>query len=405
MTTPSLTTEPGGTRIGRRAELRRRRRQRRQRVLGGVVVLALLAGGLVAWRQQRDAAQEQPLARAPQRTQATLLLQLQGENGAAVATALLAHDPASRSGSAVLVPPQVIVNVPGTGQIQLGRALKSVPPTGSRNAVADLLGVTVDGGWVIDLPAMAALIDAIGGVRVDVDVPVIVSRQVLVNAGTQRLDGLRAVRFATYIAPAEQEQARLARLQELLDGILTGLPKSTPDVARILQGLGRRSVPSLPVPQLAQFLIGLAADGRSNAMQFDVLPVIPIDPGNGALSFRVDAPAARALVDRLLSQSVPPGARSGDNRVLVLNGVGTPGLGEKVRDKLVPAGFVYVGARNAPTFGHTRTQVLVREATAPAQALGARVAKALGVPVTSVATAELGTIADVIVLVGADFVG
>ncbi len=95
--------------------------------------------------------------------------------------------------------------------------------------------------------------------------------------------------------------------------------------------------------------------------------------------------------------------REGGKRVLVLNGVGTPGLGEAVRAKLAPAGFVFVGSRNAPEFGYATTQVLVPEATQEAQALGERVAEALGVPPTSVGTQEFGTVADVVVLVGADF--
>jgi hypothetical protein len=89
--------------------------------------------------------------------------------------------------------------------------------------------------------------------------------------------------------------------------------------------------------------------------------------------------------------------------VLVLNGVGTPGIGEKVRAKLVPAGFVFVASRNNATFGITKTRVLVKEATPQAQAVGERVAKALGVPLDSVQTAEIGSIADVVVVVGADF--
>jgi hypothetical protein len=95
--------------------------------------------------------------------------------------------------------------------------------------------------------------------------------------------------------------------------------------------------------------------------------------------------------------------REGGNRVLVLNGVGTPGLGEAVRAKLAPAGFVFVGSRNAPQFGVATTQVLVPEATAEAQALGERVAKAIGVPASSVVTQDFGTVADVVVLVGEDF--
>jgi hypothetical protein len=101
---------------------------------------------------------------------------------------------------------------------------------------------------------------------------------------------------------------------------------------------------------------------------------------------------------------VPPGARQTGNRVLVLNGVGTPGLGEKVRARLVPAGFVFVGSRNNASLGVKKTRVLIREATAEQQALGLRVAKALGLGDDAVQTAELGSIADVVVVVGSDFV-
>jgi hypothetical protein len=278
-----------------------------------------------------------------------------------------------------------------------------VPPERSRSAVGDLLGVTVDAGWVIDVPTLAALIDQVGGVVVDVDVSVVVARTVVLNPGSQRLDGQHAITFMRYLAPGEQEQARLARLQEILDGLLNALPRSTSDVSKALSALGPRSIPSDPTPKLASFLVGLATDSRSEALQYDSLPVISIDPGDGVLSFRVDADATRTIVDRLLAQSVPPGARQTGNRVLVLNGVGTPGIGDKVRAKIVPAGFVFVASRNNATFGVAKTRVLIKEATPEAQAVGEKVAKALGVPLDSVQTAEIGTIADVVVVVGADF--
>lgn len=388
---------------GRRAEQRRARR-RRNRLLAGLVVLALaLVGGGTYLLLTRDTSRPKAPVAAQVRTQTTTLFQLQGESGDAVATALLAHDPAGRSGAVVLIPSQVIVTVPGTGTLQLGRALKTVPPERSRSAVADLLGVSVDAGWVIDVPTLSRLIDQLGGVTVDVDVPVVTGRTVVLSPGSQRLDGARATTFVRYLAPGEQEQSRLARLQQLLNGLLSSLPRSTAQVSTLLSGLGARSSSSRPAPELASFLVGLAVDSRSDALQYDTLPVVAIDPGNGATSFRVDPDPARALVDRLLAQSVPAGARQTGNRVLVLNGVGTPGIGDKVRSLIVPAGFVFVASRNNASFGVTRTLVLVKEATPEAQALGERVAKALGVPADSVQTAEIGTIADVVVVVGADF--
>jgi hypothetical protein len=150
-------------------------------------------------------------------------------------------------------------------------------------------------------------------------------------------------------------------------------------------------------------LKGLAKDDDGDDLQYQSLPVTRVDIDTQQ-RFRIDADADRQLVDDLLSQSIPPGARKTGNRVLVLNGVGTPGLGEKVRAKLVPAGFTFVGQRNAPKFGYKNTIILVPTATEQSITVGEQVARALRVPSSAVQTTdEIGTIADVVVIVGADF--
>lgn len=407
MTGPSGPAGPFGMAAaagsGRRAELRRARRRRQRRlftVLAGLVVVGIVLAGVAAAR--RGGAPGIAVAK-PARTQATVLFQVRGDGGAAIASALLAHDPAGHDGAVVLLPPQVILTVPGTGPLQLGPALSTVPAERSRSAVGDLLGVTVDSGWVVGRSTLAALVDKVGGVDVTVDAPVVVGRTVLLTAGNQHLDGPHATAYLDYLAPGEPEQSRLARVQGVLDGLLLALPRSTAQVTADLSGLGTGSAVSEPVPELASVLVGMAADDRSSALQYDSLPVLPIDPGNGVTAFRVDPDGVRAMVDRLLAQSVPPGTRQAGNRVLVLNGVGTPGIGEKVRARLVPAGLVFVASRNNATFGVSRSRVLIKDATPAAEALGARVAKALALPPDSVQTADIGTLADVVVVVGADF--
>ena len=391
------------SRSGRRAEQRRAKRRRQLRLLTLVLgLLALVAAGFAIYLAVDAPTPPQKDAPAAGRTQRTLLLQVQGPDRAGVAHVLLAHDGTAREGAAVLVPPQVLVNVPGTGSVPFGRALATAPGTAVRNALSDLMGVTVDDGWVIDQPALVALVDAVGGVEVDVDVEVVRAQGVVVPAGPQRLAGAAAVAFLTYLAPGEQEQARLARVQEVLDGVLAALP-AAPELAAVLAGLGPRSASTAAPAQLVAFLLGLQSDAQADRLQYDVLPVVDLDPGGEVTAFRVDTAAAAAVVDRLLRASVPAGTREGGNRVLVLNGVGTPGLGEAVRAKLVPAGFVFAGSDNAPRFGYTTTQVLVPEATPEAQALGERVATALGLPGLQIGTQELGTVADVVVVVGADF--
>ena len=387
---------PVGRRAARRAE-QRRRRQRNQRIAAGVaaaLVLALVAT-FVTGRGGDDKKDQ-----GPTRTQRTLLLQLQGPTGDAVATALLAHDPARDEGAVVLVPQQVIVTVPGAGSQVLSKVLSTSGLDGARNGVADLLGVTIDGSMVLDFAAFVRLVTVEGGIDVTVDVPVVRGRTVIVQPGPQRLNGSAAVAYGMYLAEGEEEQSRLARLQAVLDGVINALPA---DVERLLNGLGtaRRTQ---PVKDVAALLSGLKADGAADNLQYRSLPVVKIDTGNDATRFRLDTTAALAMVDELLADSVPEGARAEGNRVLVLNGVGTPGLGAKVRDKLVRGGLVFVGSRNAPSFGYPKTIVLVKDATQEGAALGRKVARALGLPNASVeASDQIGTIADVVVIVGRDF--
>jgi len=389
----------GGTRL----QMRRRRRRRRVRLVVSLVVLLAVAAAAFAVYLAADAPARPAATAAKARTQATLLMQIQAPDQTAAASALLASDPDADTAAALLVPQQVLVNVPGIGSLPLGRALSSAPPHGSRDALSDLMGVTVDEGWVLPSTGLAQMIDLIGGISVEVDVPVVADSTVLLDVGTQRVDGARALQLLQYLAPEEQEQSRLARLQEVLDGLLTSLPAERRQLVGLIEGLGGESDSTLTPEELADYLLGMRSADEQGQLQYDSLPVLPIDTGGGVTALRVDAPKLIPVVDRLLADSVPPGVREGGNRVLVLNGVGTPGLGEAVRAKLSPAGFVFVGSRNAPEFGHPTTQVLVPRATGEAQALGERVATAIGVPPTSVVTQDFGTVADVVVLVGADF--
>jgi hypothetical protein len=386
--------------VGRRAELReRRRRQRRRLVVAGATALALLVVAVTVLLVKNSGSGGKDNDK-PVRTQRTLLFQVKAADGTAISSALLADDPKAGAGAIILIQPQVLANVPGLGSGEFGHALSTGGVNGSRNALSDLMGVIIDGSWVVDGTTFARLVDSVGGVNVNVDVVVQHGRTILLNPGQQRLDGSRALSFATYLGPGEQEQTRLTRLQAVLDAILNELPK---DTTSLIGSLGRNSVTTQPASAVATLLTGLAKDDRSDNLQYQSLPVTKVEIDEQQ-RFRIDPDADRELVDNLLSQSIPPGARKTGNRVLVLNGVGTPGLGDKVRAKLIPAGFVFIGSRNAPRFGFAKTIVLVPDATEAAVAVGRQVARAIGVPSSSVQTTdEIGTIADVVIIVGADF--
>jgi len=344
------------------------------------------------------------------RTQRTVLLALAAPDGSATAAALLAADDATGAGSVVLVPPRVLAEVPGSGSLPFGRALSL--PGGeqlARAALADLVGITVDASWVLDGAALTTLVNGVGGVTVDVDVDVLAgpadAPQVVVPRGPrQRLDGVSALAFVSYAAPDEDDLVRLPRLQELLDGLLAALPAGAepPELAERL-GLGdpRRQAAA---PTVAQVVAALRDGAGTDAVSYTVLPVLPLDSGGARSTYRIDPAGVRRLTDARLAGSVPPGRRAGDNRVLVLNGVGTPGIGESVRERLVPAGLVYVGSRNAQPFGRERTVVVVFDRSAASLRLAEKLRAALVLPDASVQVSTRSqSIADAFVVVGRDF--
>ena len=392
----------------RRAERQRAKQlKRRKRGLAGGAVIALVAiavgTGIFAFakHQQNKGSSE------PKRTQRTLLLEIADAKGAMAAGALLAYDKPEKTGAVVLLPSRVIAEVPGRGTAPFGQALSLGGPRVSQEALADLMGITVDGSWVLSRDAFASLVDRLGGVQVTVDTDVLANaaggtKVVIVRAGSQRLAGTAAVAYATYLAPGEGELARLPRLQEVLDALaVSAKAKGQAAVAAAVGGLGAGAQLNRPPSEVAELLVGLPDADVTE----DTLPVHDIDTG-GATAYGIDPVGLRTLVDNALAESVPASARNGNNRVLVQNGVGTPGIGESVRRRLDKAGFRYRAGGNVPgfTFRTKPSVVLIKDATQDSITLGQRVASALGLPASAVHTDPQGqSVADVIVIIGSDY--
>lgn len=396
-----------------RRELRAERRRQKRRRLGavgvaGVVVVGLVAAAAVGFgvRQATKGSKPKPVG------QTTILLSVSGADGVAAETALLAHDDRTKHGVELLIPGRVLTQVCGFGNQQLGQIL-ALPngQSASRTTVSNLLGgVTVDGSWVLTTAQLAKLVDAVGGITADVDVDVIQqksdgSRVLVVGRGTgQHLTGAVAAVYATYVRRDEDAVANLVRLQNVIDGIAAALPRKTSAVADIVKSLGPGATSSIGADKLAAVLVGLAADLRHNNVLPTALPVIKIDSGSAQSSYRVDNQATLKFVDANLSASLPTTSRSEQKRVLIQNGVGTPGLAVSACDKLVKAGFAFAGSGNADSFNYKKSAVVVFDRSVAAAELGNSVARALGLPVGDVREQDSGqNVADVIVILGRDY--
>jgi anionic cell wall polymer biosynthesis LytR-Cps2A-Psr (LCP) family protein len=410
---PNVIQGPVVTTSKTRRELRAERRRQKRRRLGAVGIAGVVAGGLViaaavgfGVHQATSGGHAKPLG------QTTLLLSVTGSDGTATETALLAHDDRTHHGVELLIPARLLTEVCGFGNQQLGQILAL--PNGqelSRTTVGSLLGgATVDGSWVLSTAQVAKLVDAVGGITADVDVDVIQqradgSRVLVVGKGAQQhLTGAHAIAYATYLRAGEDALANLVRLQNVLDGVVAALPRSTSAVAKIVQSLGTGAASSLGVSRLADLLVGLAADARHDNVLPTALPVVKIDSGSAQASYRVDTQQTTSFVEANLAASLPTSARTARKRVFVQNGVGTPGLAVTACSRLVKAGYAFAGSGNAPTFGYPTSKVLVFDHSVTSAELGNSVASALRLPESDVAVSSTGqNVADVLVILGKDY--
>lgn len=397
-----------------RRELRAERRRQRRRRLGAggiagvvVVVLALLAGGGFFVHNATSGPSK------PNDPQQTMLVALTGGDGTAVASLLAAHQPSPRAGFEMLIPSRLLTDVCGFGTQQFGSifGLHGGAALASATLSQVLDEARIDSTLTLSQTQLARLVDAVGGVVVDVDTDVITttsggSRVVSIPKGPgQRLNGANAVLFATYVAQGEPPAASLPRFQSVFEAMITALPRKVSAAAGVLRSA---QVDPATASSAAALFTGLAADDRAKQFLSEIMPSQPIDSGTGTPSYRVDVPNLHSLVASQLAKSLPPGDVSQQPSVLIQNGVGHPGLVQSACTRLLPAGFTFAGSGNASSFGHKTTQIFVFPSSPDdlvrVTRFGDRVADLLKVPRSDVLASTQGNnVADVLVILGADY--
>ncbi len=407
------TAAPGPTvvvRQDRRAQRAARRQARQRRLLavgGGALAVVLVL--LVVWLLLRPGGTETSTVPPPVDTQRVTLVQVTGTDGTAAASAIVGTTRGDGSAVVVLVPSRLSVDVAGSGDMPFGEATTLGDASAPADSLTDLLGLRVEDYWALTTPGLAALVDAVGGVRAAVDVDVVETapngdQSVVVKAGTQVLKGRAAAAYATYLADTEPEQARLARFDDVFTALLAKLPADPTGIGAFLAGAGAGSTSNLDQAALARRLAAMRTAATGGDLVSDVLPVNEIDTGGPALSYGINAGEADAMLREKFPGALQSDAAGGSVRVLVENGLGTPGLVEKARAKLVDAGFRFLNGGNASSFSDKPSTVLVADGTDESIAGGRRVAAALGLPADSVLPNARGQdVADVIVILGPDF--
>ncbi len=397
-----------GTRRGRRQE-QRQRQQRRRRIFGWVgigIVVAAGATSAVLLIRQSSAPANPPAAAAG----TSVLLQVAGPQGRSIGGMLLAQN-APDQGVEVLVPASLIASVCGVGEEAFGDILAL--PNGEREATQALSGVMqgvpIGASWTLTEPQLAKLVDAVGGVTVNVDATVTRpgrhgTKVVEIQRGRgQHLNGKQAVEFAAYrTGPHEDASGQLDRMQSVVQAAIDELPASASAATSVVRSLGQGAASTVGAPTLAGVLRTIASDDARNDLLATDLPVTKLDTG-GSPSYDVNPTGVSQLISEQLNHLVPAGQATSIT-VELENGLGTPGLVPAACRALQAAGMTPLSGGNASTFGKGNSEIDVGASTVADAREGDRVAAALKLPNSDVKVSPVGqTVADVIVVLGNDY--
>lgn len=359
------------SRAGDRADRKGARRERL--VLAGalVIVLALVAGVLF-WRPwSGGGATADTGDEALGADRVLLLLQVQRGDGAA-ATAVLLRDRQGRVGGAVVpVPASLALPLEGTAAATVRSALTEAGPTLSREALGELLGITLVGSWVLPESDFVTVVDRIGGVP---------AGGTSLNGGA--LDGKAAL---ARVGTGAKETG------EVLGALVAGFPTGFAAATELLLDSAVLDAPGLPVTRLAAVLSGLARESAAGRL---VVRSLPLDSSGTQLD-----PLAASPVVRDLLGGEPGAGRADATPRIAVSIAGEEVTVADVRADVLGAGYEYLAGPAAPT--GALSSVVVRVGTPDAQALGADVADLLGLPGSAVKVGgEVPFGADVAVVIG-----
>lgn len=276
-----------------------------KRALSAVVLLiaVVAATGVILIAQQRPVTPPPPTPMTT--TTRTLLVQVRDPGLLARGSVLLGVD--ERRLNQLWWTTDWWVDQIGVEEIsaaEMGR--KPVPYV--MQTVQDQVQVSVDDAWVLDRLALAGLVDAVGGVRVNVAEQTIFltdqNRPVVLPAGIQTVSGAQAADYVLDSA-LRDEQERLVRFQAVWDQILRRFPTDTEKARTLVVSLGALSKATMPSEELAVLLAevrDLRVGGHYEQTQvvLDQDNAVRVRPPQGVRrAFAVDAQASAIPIEDL----------------------------------------------------------------------------------------------------------
>ncbi|MBA3944039.1 MAG: LCP family protein [Herpetosiphonaceae bacterium] len=352
------------------------------------------------------------------------------EEGVRSDTLQLLHlDPAGGWASLLAIPRDSIASIPGEGDTKINRGFAhgyeqagsaGLPAVGAGMATAadtvesflrlPALGQRINYVATINFDGFAAIVDALGGIDIDVPqrivddaypTPDFGTMRLVIEAGHQHMNGARALQYVR-TRHADSDFGRSERQQQVLQAMSTALRNQPlplrPFVAlRVLEAASGAVETTLPVGRPDALLLGLnmARFNPAQLQQYRLTPDVVNMQEDGS-DLHWDATGVQQLAAKLFS---PPGEAQERARLQVLNGTGVAGLAARITTTLTDAQFnVDVPGDTPPT---PKSRIVVYN---PKPYTIKRLqALLLGMPVVQAATTTSQGDEDATVVLGDDF--
>ncbi len=180
-------------------------------------------------------------------------------------------------GGMLAVPRDTLVDIPGVGEDKINAAFAVGGPDLTAETVENLTGVTVDDYVVVNFGGVEEIVDAMGGITLEVDEPIevgIEGRPVSIPVGTQELDGFEALAYVRYRGGPTADIGRIGRQQKFLRELAqeSTSPSNLPRLPATARAPWRNIDTNMNPLQAARFAIRTRLSGIEEAELYPGAP-------------------------------------------------------------------------------------------------------------------------------------
>ncbi len=199
-------------------------------------------------------------------------------------TFVVTIDKSSKKVSLLSIPRDTRVAIPGHGWDKINHAYADGGAGLSKKTVENLLGIPVNYTVTISFSGFVKIIDALGGVTIDVDKRMYYSDPyddnggllIDLKPGLQHLDGKTAVQYVRY-RDEEGDIGRVTRQQKFMKAVLqeAGKPQVIAKLPELIKEFAGAVRTDMPVSEMLQ-LIPLAHDAAQQGLNADTVDGTPV---------------------------------------------------------------------------------------------------------------------------------